>query len=68
MGFSTRAGSRGESRLERISRRARELYEARGGEHGRDLEDWLTAEREIDAAIEREAEEQARALLDSEKQ
>lgn len=47
-----------EARLERIARRARELYEARGGEHGRDLDDWLAAEREIDAAIEREAQEQ----------
>ena len=45
-------------RLERIARRARELYEARGGEHGRDLDDWLTAEREIDAEIEREAEQE----------
>jgi hypothetical protein len=32
---------------ERIRRRAYELYEARGGEHGRDLEDWLSAESEI---------------------
>jgi hypothetical protein len=50
-------GGRGrpaESRLERIARRAREIYEARGGEQGRDLDDWLAAEREIDAAIERE--------------
>jgi hypothetical protein len=37
-----------EGRLNRISRRAYELYQARGGEHGRDLEDWLQAEREID--------------------
>jgi hypothetical protein len=64
MGPSTKAGVSRESRLDRIARRARELYEARGGEHGRDLDDWLTAEREIDAAIEREAEEQARELLD----
>jgi len=47
-----------EARLERIARRARELYEARGGEHGRDLDDWLTAEREIDAEMEREAEQE----------
>ena len=38
-----------EPRLARIARRAHELYRARGGEHGRDLEDWLRAEREIDA-------------------
>jgi aromatic-L-amino-acid/L-tryptophan decarboxylase len=43
----------GESRLDRIARRARELYEARGGAHGRDLDDWLAAEREIDAEIKR---------------
>jgi hypothetical protein len=38
-----------EPRIERIARRAHELYEARGGNHGRALEDWLQAEREIDA-------------------
>jgi hypothetical protein len=38
-----------ESRMNRIARRAHEIYEARGGEHGRALEDWLQAEREIDA-------------------
>ncbi len=32
----------------RIARRAFEIYEARGGEHGQDLDDWLRAEREID--------------------
>ena len=36
-------------RLERISQRAHALYEARGGQNGRDLEDWLRAEREIDS-------------------
>ena len=39
-------------RLERISIRAHEIYEARGGEHGQALEDWLQAEREIDAETE----------------
>jgi len=29
------------------AQRAYELYVARGGEDGRDLEDWLTAEREL---------------------
>ena len=47
----------GESRLDRIARRAREIYETRGGAHGRDLDDWLAAEREIDAEIEKEAEQ-----------
>jgi len=41
------------TRLERIARRAREIYEARGGAPGRDLDDWLAAEREIDAEIEK---------------
>jgi Protein of unknown function (DUF2934) len=30
-----------------IARRAYELYESRGGEHGHDLEDWLQAETEV---------------------
>ena len=37
------------SRLERISQRAYAIYQARGGEHGRSLDDWLEAERQIDA-------------------
>lgn len=32
---------------ERIASRAYELYLERGGDHGRDQEDWLRAEREI---------------------
>ena len=32
---------------ERIAERAYELYKRRGGEHGRDLDDWLEAEREM---------------------
>jgi hypothetical protein len=40
-----------ESRMNRIARRAHEIYEARGGEQGRALEDWLQAEREIDAEL-----------------
>jgi hypothetical protein len=34
-------------RLEEIAARAHELYLARGGEAGRELDDWLQAEREI---------------------
>ena len=37
-------------RLDRISRRAHELYEKRGGHDGRNVDDWLQAEREIDEA------------------
>ncbi|MGH9331192.1 MAG: DUF2934 domain-containing protein [Vicinamibacterales bacterium] len=48
---SSHARQRGRSperRLDKIARRAYEIYEARGGEHGRDMDDWLRAEREID--------------------
>jgi hypothetical protein len=31
---------------ERIQRRAYDRYQERGGEHGRDQEDWFEAERE----------------------
>jgi hypothetical protein len=30
-----------------VARRAYELYQARGGEPGHDLEDWLHAEQEV---------------------
>jgi DUF2934 family protein len=40
----------GNSRMNRIARRAREIYEARGGQHGTAMDDWLRAEREIDAS------------------
>lgn len=30
-----------------VARRAYELYIARGGQDGRDLEDWLEAERQL---------------------
>lgn len=32
---------------ERLASRAYELFQARGGGDGMDLEDWLTAEREL---------------------
>ena len=32
---------------EEIANRAYQLYEARGGEHGHDLQDWFQAEREL---------------------
>lgn len=46
------AGNPSESRISRIARRAHEIYLARGGEHGKALEDWLQAEREIDQEME----------------
>jgi hypothetical protein len=48
------AHQRPASRMSRIARRAHELYEARGGEHGKALEDWLQAEREIDSELSAE--------------
>ena len=32
---------------EAIARRAYEIYESRGAEHGADLDDWFQAEREL---------------------
>lgn len=32
-----------------IAKRAHEIFEARGGAHGCDLDDWLQAERELKA-------------------
>jgi hypothetical protein len=46
-----------DQRLERIAARAFELYEARGGAHGQDRDDWLQAEQQIDfesAQLDRE--------------
>ena len=44
--------SRSPEMVERdIARRAYELYEARGATHGHDLDDWLTAERELRETI-----------------
>jgi hypothetical protein len=36
---------------EAIAKRAFELYLARGASHGRDLADWLEAERELGAGV-----------------
>ena len=36
---------------EAITQRAFELFLARGGEHGHDLDDWLQAEREVAKAL-----------------
>ena len=30
-----------------VARRAHELYQTRGGEHGHDVDDWIEAEREL---------------------
>jgi hypothetical protein len=46
-----------DQRQERIAARAFELYEARGGENGQDLDDWLQAEQQIDDEIGRQDRE-----------
>lgn len=38
--------------LEQIRQRAHEIFLDRGADHGRDMDDWLQAEREIAAAME----------------
>jgi hypothetical protein len=45
----TRARKAPLSRADRVARLAYELYEARGGSHGSDVEDWLKAEALVDA-------------------
>lgn len=39
---------------EEIARRAHEVFLARGGEPGHDLDDWLEAERQLLAEIQRD--------------
>lgn len=60
-----RAEARGlEGRMAAIARRAYEIFLARGGDHGRAFDDWLQAEREIDAELQdgsRGSVEQGRA-------
>jgi hypothetical protein len=41
---------RREPSREEIARRAHELYLERGGEHGKDVEDWVRAEKELSRA------------------
>ena len=38
---------------ERVAARAYELYLERGARHGRETEDWLTAERELSSSPDR---------------
>jgi Protein of unknown function (DUF2934) len=47
--FRRKRDRRAQIRIPRedIARRAYELYEARGGEPGHDVDDWLRAEREL---------------------
>ena len=40
------------TRLARIAQRAHEIYVARGGQDGKAMDDWLQAEREVDAEMD----------------
>ena len=42
---------------DRIAARAYELYQQRGGSHGRDTDDWLEAEREVGSRSDRPNDE-----------
>jgi len=48
-----------------IAHRAHELFEARGREHGHDLEDWLRAESELPAILDRVLQELGRRPPDN---
>lgn len=49
-GLMAQSGESSADRQQRIAQRAYELYLARGGRDGRDLDDWLEAERELNLA------------------
>ena len=49
-GPAEQAARRAEVHHDRIAQRAYELYEQRGGQDGRALEDWLKAERQLVSA------------------
>ena len=40
-------GSHGNISSDEVARRAYEIYESRGGEHGSDFDDWLEAEKQV---------------------
>ena len=40
---------RRELSAEEVSKHAYNLYIQRGGEHGKDIEDWITAEKQLSA-------------------
>jgi hypothetical protein len=48
-----------ELRRQRIAEKAHEVYECRGCCHGRDLEDWLEAERLVLSEMESQSPEKA---------
>jgi Protein of unknown function (DUF2934) len=50
-GEGKRTAEAGAELHEQIARRAYELYEQRGRQHGNDVADWLQAEEEIHAGV-----------------
>ena len=52
-GLAPAGGSLSREQSERISRRAYEIAERRGFEPGHEIEDWLQAERELEAGTPR---------------
>jgi Protein of unknown function (DUF2934) len=52
---------------EDVARRAYELFQARGGESGHELEHWLEAERELSRTSSSEDHEQSRPRRDRER-
>jgi hypothetical protein len=49
--------STAETDRERVAQRAYELYLERGGGQGQDLDDWLSAERELTASTRSSSDE-----------
>ncbi|PYU19038.1 MAG: hypothetical protein DMG30_25655 [Acidobacteria bacterium] len=50
--------------MEGAARRAHELYVQRGGEHRKDVEDWVRAEKELGRRTSRgTSEDEARSML-----
>ena len=54
-------GRQGEIPAEEIAQRAYEIYMARGGTEGQDIDDWLRAERELREERERFEDQEARS-------
>ena len=54
---SRKTGIDEETVQDMIRNKAYELHEQRGGEHGRDLEDWLEAERTVKTAMKKRNKE-----------
>lgn len=60
---ATTSGSNGSAAVTDadVARRAYDLYLARGGEPGHDVEDWLQAERDLRGAVEGLMQDRQRA-------